>query len=248
MTVCLRRRFSILALLSTVLCTTAAQATIVDISATVGDWIREDSPTTDSSSENAFTGALAASKALRGVLSYDLTGFSVGDIVNGATVSVYHRSNGTSSQNLGPATDTDVLIHLASQTLDSTATWTEYSTGNNWATLGGDFGAALDTTSANVDTIDLDDEVAFSSAGLTAAIQSAIDNGDASISFVLTAPALEAAGNRDFFAFAGDSLNPANDIARGPNLNVDFTRIPEPATLILLICAAITGIARRKHV
>lgn len=199
----------------------AACAAVTDISASIGDWIREDNPTANSSNEDMFVGSLDGANALRGLLSFDLSTFLSGDIVNNATISVHHQEEGIANHKPGSATDTSVLIHLATQDFTNDSTWNTYDGTNSWSSAGGDFGAALATTSANVETIDLGEEVAFNSVSLTAAIQSAITNGDPEISFVLTAPDLEATGVRDFFAFSGDSAPGANEIR--PNLNIDFS-------------------------
>jgi hypothetical protein len=226
---------------------TTTHAASVDITADVGDWMREDSPNTNSNLLDHFVGSLDSSNALRGLQVFDLSGFSVTDTINDATVSVFHNTEDFANHKPGPATDTDVTIHLASETPTNAVTWNAYDGSNAWTTPGGDFGGALATTSANVETIGFDDEVAFNSASLTAAIQTAVTNADASISFVVIAPDLELAGVRDFFAFQGDGRN-------GPSLNVVFNEItvPEPSTLVLaalgLLSLGMIGRPHRKRV
>jgi hypothetical protein len=218
----------------------AARATVVDITADVGDWMRQDNPTVNSNNLDLFVGSVGSNNALRGVAVFDLTSFSTTDTINGATVSVFHNDRDASNHRAGDATDTDVSIHLAAQIPTNAVSWNTYDGSNAWTTAGGDFGAALATTSANVDTIDLGDEVAFNNANLTTAIQAAVSNGDASIGFVVIAPGLESTGLRDFFAFQGDGRTP-------PNLNVIF-EIPEPSTLSLaaLGLLGLIGFGRRR--
>lgn len=218
-------------------------AAVVDITASVGDWIREDNPTANSSNEDMFVGSLPSNNALRGLLEFDLSGFSTGDVITAATVSVYHQEEGIANHKPGDATNTPVSIHLASQAFTNSATWNTYDGTNSWANAGGDFSAALASTVANVETIDLGDEVAFNSASLTAAVQAAISAGDAAINFVLTAPDLEATGVRDFFAFSGDSAPGVNEVK--PNLSVNV--VPEPAALLLFAMASLQVLAVRHR-
>ena len=87
-----------------------------------------------------------------------------------------------------------------------------------WNTPGGDFGESLATVSdLDLTTIDQNDEVAFNSAQLTAAVQAAVDAGDSQITLLLRSPDLEAGATRNFFAFRGISSN-----SHGPNLHVDL--------------------------
>ena len=91
-----------------------------------------------------------------------------------------------------------------------------------WNTPGGDFGAPLATvTDLDLTTIDTDDEVTFSSAALTAAVQAAVDAGDSQITFVLRSPDLEETTTRNFFVIQGaDASGSGSSI--GPNLHVDL--------------------------
>lgn len=203
---------------------TEASAVSLQLPATPGSWIRQDNP--DQSSDGTFgrnglfVGSVGGDNALRGITVYDLSSFTPGDVINSATASLFHRLPGTSNHKAGDATTTDVSIHLSAETPTSDATWNNFDGVNPWATAGGDFGSPLATTVADVENINANEEVAFSSASLTAAIQSAVTAGDDFISFIYTAPQLEATGVRDFFAFAGDEPD-AGELS--PILSLDFS-------------------------
>lgn len=208
------------AALSVSLAGAEAFAVALALPVSVGDWIREDQPDVDSANFNVFVGSLDGGNALRGVLAVDLSSFTAGDVINSASLSVFHRDSETSNHKAGPATTTDVSLHVATQVPTNLATWNSFDGTNPWTNPGGDFGPAIVTTIADVENINTNEEVVFSNASLTAAIQAAVSAGDAAIGLVLTTPQLEADGVRDFFAFAGDAPL-AGEIA--PVLNLDFT-------------------------
>ena len=215
-------------------------------------WIRSDDPNRRVGGETSFVGGTNGANDFRGYVAFDLSGFSVGDTVNTATLSLFSEGADTFDAN-GPSTTDANSIGL---NLTSLAEITGYGdgAGNNAATDVGAtvaswngintlYGGVVSTVTLNLDTIAVNQQVDFD---VTAAIQAAVDAGDPKLTFGITSPDAIATAARNFFAFEGvDQGGPGGSI--GPNLNVDFTAIPEPGSALLLVMGGLVPLLRRRR-
>jgi hypothetical protein len=186
-------------------------------------WIRSDNPE-DVKGGAMFVGGLPSGADLRGILAFSLAALKPGDVIGGVTISLFHGNNGTSNHRDGSITSSS--LELAGVTnsayANDRASWNnaDQDTPIAWNTAGGDLSESLATvTSLDLTTIDTDDEVAFSSTALTAAVQAAVDAGDSRIAFVLRSPELEASTTRNFFVFQGATASGSGSPI-GPNLHI----------------------------
>lgn len=216
-------------------------------------WIRSDSVGTRHGGETAFVGT-SGSTDFRGYVAYDLSGFSVGDIVTTATVSLYSEGANTFNAN-GSSTTDATSIGLNLTTLPE-ITGYGGGFGNNaaldiggatsaatFANISGLYGSVVDTVTLNLDTIAPNAQVDFD---VTAEIQAAINAGSSKLTFGFTSPDAIATGSRNFFGFEGmDQGGDGGSI--GPNLNVDFTPVPEPSSSLIIALGGFLTLLRRRR-
>ncbi|MDZ4851187.1 MAG: DNRLRE domain-containing protein [Pirellulaceae bacterium] len=118
------------------------------------------------------------------------------------------------------------------------ATWTESLFGStNWGAIGGDFVPGV-SASQSVSTNAL---YQWSSPGLTADVQSFLDNGGSNFGWILI-------GNESVNLTAKRFGSSENLVAGDrPFLKVEFTAVPEPSSAFLLGCSAIPIFLRRRR-
>ncbi|MFT4550479.1 MAG: hypothetical protein ACI8XO_000390 [Verrucomicrobiales bacterium] len=214
-------------------------------------WIRDDNAGNRHGGETAFIGT-AGSQDFRAYVAYDLSGFSVGDTINSATVSLWSEGGNTFDAN-GPSTTDANSIGLNLTSLDE-ITGYGGGFGNNantdvgglaatFTNISGLYGATISTVTLNLDTMAINQQVDWD---VTAAIQAAVTAGSSKLTFGVTSPDAIATGARNFFGFEGmDQGGPGGNI--GPNLNVDFTAVPEPSTGLLFSLGGMAFLLRRRR-
>lgn len=215
-------------------------------------WIRSDSAGTRHGGETAFIGT-SGSTDFRGYVAYDLSGFTVGDVVTTATVSLWSEGADTFDAN-GPST-TDANSIALNLTVLSEVTGYGGGFGNNatldigggaatFTNLSGLYGATIDTVTLNLDTIAPDTQVDFD---VTSALQAAINAGSSKLTFGITSPEAIATGSRNFFGFEGVDQTPGTGGSIGPNLFVDYNSVPEPTGSLLLGFGGFLTLLRRRR-
>ncbi len=176
------------------------------------------------------------------VLSFDLSAIPSGATINSASLSLYET---TDAGSVSSAVQFD-LHELTQSFVESQVTWDDYSTGNPWATAGGDYSATVlssitvnPNTSSGVQT--------FATSGdFTTVVQSALD-GSESLELLLKLNDTDEAGSsRYLFRFRTEDYG---TVADRPLLTVDYTPVPEPASSALIVVGGIVGLVvwrRRK--
>lgn len=207
--------------------------------------IRSDNPTAtynyaDNSGNGVYVGSTGAGGAIRGLLSYNLSSLS-GSTINSVTLTLYTlKVDGTSN----PFAYQLNLVGESTAFTDSSTTWNNSQTGTPWTTAGGDIGSTL--TSMN-----LDPRAAVVNTGYTFAstssfvsyVQSAV-NSSGTLNMELKLD-VEATGTTREIYFFYDN----NGVAYAPQLTIDYTAVPEPATVPMLlggICLLVLGTCRRQ--
>ncbi|MFK7910039.1 MAG: DNRLRE domain-containing protein [Akkermansiaceae bacterium] len=175
---------------------------------------------------------------LRTAVAFDLSNpLLTGATINSATLTFTARDADSSSAN---GTITLDLHQLSSSFTNDGVTWTSRNGTDNWITAGGDFGAALASTTGDPGTTAPGDTFSFSSGSLAGAAESSIGG-----SFYLLAKT-DSENNdstRRLFRFAS-SRNTTS--APGPVLTIDYTPIPEPSTALLGALGGLFLLRRRR--
>lgn len=216
------------------LCVAPASAAIRD--ATESGWIRNDNTGSSGGPTENAAGTNSASNAFRTLMQFD-TGSLMPFTATDATLTLWGSDN--SPEDLGGAGTVQVWLHLViGEIAANEVNWLESSSGVNWTSPGGDYDATpLDVVDVDLGTFSEDDTVVFQSAGLTSAVQDAIDAGE-SLAVMVRTPALEhnlASGRSILWTKGFEADNP-------PELNV----IPEPASMVLLGIGGLGAILRRR--
>ncbi len=215
-------------------------------------WIRSDSADSRVGGETAFIGT-SGSTDFRGYVAYDLSGFSVGDTINSATVSLWSEGGNTFDAN-GPSTTDANSIRLNLTSLNE-ITGYGGGFGNNantdvgalaatFTNISGLYGATISTATLDLDNMAVNQQVDWD---VTAAIQAAVTAGDSKLTFGLTSPDAIATGARNFFGFEGMDQGGGAGGNIGPNLNVDFTPVPEPSSGLLFGLGGMAFLLRRRR-
>ena len=244
-----------------ILPTLSTRAAVIDLGSQSGNtitdevlafgWIRDDDAARVAGGETSFIGT-AGSQDFRGYVAYDLSGFSIGDVINSATVSLWSEGGGTFNANGGILNDANSI----GLNLTSIAEITGYGdgAGNNAATdiggtpanftgISGLYGSVLSSVTLDLDNMAVDQKVDWD---VTAAIQAAVDAGDSKLTFGITSPDAIATGARNFFAFEGMDQGGGGGTI-GPNLNVDYTSIPEPSSSLVIALGGFMTLLRRRR-
>lgn len=214
-------------------------------------WIRNDDANRVAGGETSFIGT-AGSQDFRGYVGFDLSGFSVGDIVTTATVSLWSEGGSTFNANGGVLNDANSIgLNLTSISeitgygggFGNSATVDGGGPSANFTNINGLYGGVIGSTTLDLDAMTPDQQVDID---VTAAIQAAIDAGNPKLTFGITSPDAIATGARNFFAFEGlDQGGGGGTI--GPNLSVDFTSVPEPASSLLFGLGGLLTLLRRRR-
>jgi hypothetical protein len=208
----------------------AAHVALPDLSGiTAYGWIRSDDPTRVAGGETAFSGGLDGVTDLRGYVGFDLSSLTPTDTVSGATLSLWSQGASTFNAN-GGVIDigvTDIELTLLPDVIGfgdgmaGDATILGSNLPANWNNLNGLYGTTVAQQSANLDTIEFNDQLEFD---VTSEVTAAVANGLPQITFGITAPTAVTHGARNFFAWGGMreiGSTAGSDI--GPNLAVDFS-------------------------
>ncbi len=190
-------------------------------------FLRSGSPNTNNDGGLVLVGTVNSSDVLRAVYTYDLSHIGAGATVSDVTF--------TLTQDSGDVNSVSEIITVDLYELDQAfdngqATWNSYSTGNTWATPGGDFTTKLASASGNPRNT-VSPELVFSSAGLTSAVEAAAGGN-----LYLLVKLETEANDRRIFRLIDDS-NPGR-----PSLEITYTAIPEPSTLMLLFLSGASGL------
>lgn len=205
--------------------------------------IRSDNPTTNYNGYSVPAGSQlvlgdVSTGNIRGLYSFDLSSLPTNATINSVTVTLtIHASDGTSS---GNTLQVD-LLQLSRSFNESTATWNTYDGTNAWTTAGGDTGALLASTSATTKTAPAGTLLTFTSTALATSLQSAYD---ASSSFNFLAKLDAESLTRDIYFLGGDN-DPT--LAYRPLLTIDYTVVPEPGTVTMLIFGLVVSVTITKR-
>lgn len=192
--------------------------------------IRSDQSTGTPTGPTTPVGYTAAGVKLSNLLSFSLSSLPTGATLNSITLTLTTAS-------ADPSTDNSVTLNLYATTkpfVVNQATWNFASTGNAWTTPGGDYNAStlLSTLTTDPTATTAGTALLFSnSASFLSAAQSAYDGGTA-LQFLLTMdPASLTPSARAIFQLATD--NYTGTATYLPTLTIDYTVVPEPASLAL---------------
>lgn len=192
--------------------------------------IRSDQSTGTPTGPTTPVGYTAAGVKLSNLLSFSLSSLPTGATLNSITLTLTTAS-------ADPSTDNSVTLNLYATTkpfVVNQATWNFASTGNSWTTPGGDYNAStlLSTLTTDPTATTAGTALLFSSSSsFVNAAQSAYDGGTA-LQFLLTMdPASLTPSARAIFQLATD--NYTGTATYLPTLTIDYTVIPEPASLAL---------------
>ena len=196
-----------------------------DSGITAYGWVRDDDPTRIAGGEVSFMGTSDGTSILRGYIGFDLSGFSPGDSISDATVSLF--SQGATQWNANGGANDIGETSLELRSLPEVVGFGDGFGGDatvgglpaNWINLGELYGdSAIASATADLDTISFGDEIRFD---VTAAVQLAIAEGDQQITFGVVAPVAEAGAARNFFAMAGMAEHGGTAGSEtGPNLSI----------------------------
>ena len=219
-----------------------AQASLITISAPEADtYLRENQATTKFGSDTQMlVGDLGFNSSFHGLARFDLSSIqALGTLgvdynINSVSLTGTRTSAGQNSLNI-------ILYEYGFDFVEANATWNDPDGDGSGATgdtsVGGTFGTQLTSQTADTSdvTVTLPDSEAF-----RAAISGALSEGH--INFLLASEDDGSGGSSDFFRFQQNDGSNTSPLA----LSVDYTVIPEPATMSLLGLSGVTILLLRR--
>jgi hypothetical protein len=233
------------AILSALSCGAFAAVIVVEASTVLhqASNYREDQPTTVLAAGNVWAGSLSATAALRGVMSFDLSGVSlgVGESISSVTLDLFYRTPDSGGL--------DKLLTVGIYQLNESYTtgqvsWANRATGTLWSTAGGSF-EPPQLSSAEVSTKGVA-LTAVPQFGSTSAFVNTVTLAVGSTDFgiLFRAPAQEGLAERAYANMVGYTTNSTYS----PKLTI--TTVPEPTTVVLTFLSigglAVFGLVRRS--
>jgi hypothetical protein len=173
---------------------------------------------------------------LRGALAFDLSHIPTGSTIHSVSLTL----NGNLVVGDGGTYLDFELFKLDGDVVETETTWNRASAGDDWSTPGGDFGGLSLSTLFGQDTTGVKEFV--STIAFVEAAQQALDQ-DQPLSMMLTALAAENLSSSWYMRFTSDDNS---NLAQRPTLNIQYSvAIPEPASAVVLLFAAMMLMARR---
>lgn len=207
-----------------------------------------DDVSTDGGTTALFAGRIADEDNGRSVLAYDISAIPSGATIDSVTLTLTKRND----DNTGKSEDHTITLHeLDGAFVGDGPTSPSWVNRDNdaptpWDTPGGDFDATvLSSVVANSFLTDDGDKFVFpSSSEFVTAVQNAF-NGSGTISMLLMSADSEADDDRGLFQFWSDNQTDVDD---RPLLSIDYTPVPEPASLALILFGALGLAALRRRI
>ena len=195
---------------------TGSSGGTVNAGAAADSWLDQANQTTNYGTTTTMTLSSGGGSLGNGrpVVRFDLSAIPSGATITAATLKLTTVSgNTTTSHTVG-------VYGLTRNFVENQATWTIASTGNNWTTLGGDFGTVLTTTTVT-------GLAQYSWTGLASQVQGWVNTPANNYGFILG----DTAGGAVIKTFATkEDTTPANR----PVLSITYTVPPTPNTTTTL--------------
>ncbi len=199
-----------------------------------------------------FAGRNSSSQIRRGLLQFDIAGsIPSGATINSVSLELFQLSRGSgaipetyqlnrllTSWGQGTSLGTGGGGSGATATLGD-ATWNHrfFST-DFWATPGGDFGAISGTATIGTSTNTL--YTFASQPGLVTDVQNWLNSPSTNFGWILRASSESTPSNARSFASSESAI-----ASQRPTLTIDYTAVPEPGSLALVVAAVAVVFSRR---
>lgn len=200
-------------------------------------FVNQATPTATGNTTRILSGRTLGPPAgdIRLLFSFPLTGIPALSTIDSVTLTL------TQEADTGTSVDANYTVELRSISegfTEATATWN--NTFGGTMTLGS---TALSSLSLNPETIGANPKTFASSTSWVALTQAAF-NANQPLNFAMVVPSVEGGLDRVMMRFySSDQTNPTDE-TRAPILTVNYTEIPEPASLGLL---GLSGLLLRRR-